>query len=148
MSAHPRNAGPAVGRFGWCRWRRKGAIPAPRVPGVIFEPFSSGKDRAMVNHPNRRPPPGAFTLVELLVVIAIIAVLIGLLLPAVQKAREAAARAQCADNLKQISLAFHSYQDSYDRLPPAVLLVYPNWEAGATWAVALLPYLEQSNGYN
>lgn len=90
----------------------------------------------------------AFTLVELLVVIAIIGILVGLLLPAVQSAREAARRMQCSNNLKQMGLAVHNFENSYKKLPssvrPAGLTPLPRI-AGLTF---LLPYLEQSNMYN
>lgn len=93
---------------------------------------------------HRSPANRGFTLVELLVVIAIIGVLVSLLLPAVQAAREAARRTQCSNNLKQIGLAVHNYHDTLNALPPG----QPGGMGGSSAFAAILPFMEQGNMYD
>jgi prepilin-type N-terminal cleavage/methylation domain-containing protein len=91
---------------------------------------------------HRRSPSAGFTLVELLVVIAIIGVLVALLLPAVQAAREASRRSQCANNLRQIGIAIHNYESAKGSLPAGA--GYSRTDPKGTWIVAIAPHLEQT----
>ena len=94
----------------------------------------------------QKPTRGGFTLIELLVVIAVIAILMGLLLPSVQQAREAARRTQCKNNLKQIGLALHNYLSTNSVFPPSYCI---GAAKGGTWSIhaRILPFLDQANAY-
>lgn len=96
-----------------------------------------------MQHELQRAPTRGFTLVELLVVIAIIGVLVALLLPAVQAAREAARRSQCSNNLKQIGLAFQNHHSTLNAFPPGAVLL-----EGSAWSADILPYIEQNNVFD
>ena len=131
------------------------------LPLDIADWPSRGRTPSTVGRRRRRPSAG-FTLVELLVVIAIVGILIALLLPAVQQAREAARRMQCASNLKQLALATHGYVEAHGILPPSGIVEPTTMEAGGreypvfdqrsgkmfSWGVLLLPYLEETSLYS
>lgn len=114
---------------------------------LVAEPAGKSYHRSAAPPVRGADSQHGFTLVELLVVIAIIGILVALLLPAIQSAREAARRSQCVNNLKNIALALHNYHDSYKEFPPLMRTksstVGTDARLGPNWAILILPYLEE-----
>src|SRR5437762_7032383 len=117
--------------------------PCPRLDRSSFQ--REAESSMSSPHRNVERRRAAFTLVELLVVIAIIGVLVALLLPAVQAAREAARRSQCTNNLRQMAIGLHNYHDVNQSFP---INYRPVTNGPYSWMQAILPYIEQANLYN
>src|SRR5690606_35658312 len=118
------------------RWAESATSPMPELMAVRIRSDST------MNKPQFLRHQSGFTLVELLVVIAIIGILVALLLPAVQAAREAARRSQCLNNIKQLSLGCHMHADNHKHFPASAN------GAGASYVAQILPYIEQGNVFD